>query len=173
MRTVSAILAIFFLTGSIEAEDDPRFLDLWMEGFLTLQSAHNKERAGEEEEATRLYSQSLDHYRSMRYYWAGSKLAAQLEDRIQLLAKKLNSLGVDPYQEYSALPDSNALLPKPEGLGPELPTVPSRPSNWKSRGNDSVLVPLVETPETRRYHEERIQPLLEKEQYRRTLLSGR
>lgn len=173
MRAISTFLVIFLLSGFLQAEDDPRFLDLWMSGFLTLQSAHNKERAGQKEEATELYSRSLEHYRSMRYYWAGHKLAAQLEDRIQLLAQKLNSMGVDPYPDYSSLPDPNALLPKPEGLVPELPVVPSRPSNWISRGNEDVIVPLVETPETRRYYKERVRPLLDEERYSRILLSDR
>lgn len=172
MRVVSTFLAVLLLSGFSQAEDDPRFLDAWMKGFLKLQSAHNKEREGQDEEAVRLYSRSLDHYRSMRHYWAEERLAAQLEDRIELLAKKLNSMGVDPFPEYARVPGTSALTPKSEGLVPEVPAVAGVPSRWLLR-NDSYLVPLIETPETREYFRERVKPLMELDRYSLLLLSPR
>lgn len=165
------VLGCLFGILTVSHSDENRFGDLWMEGFLTLQFAQNQEAKGLRENAVDSYLKSLNHYRSMRFYWDGHENASRLEERIWLIAQKVVSLGADPYVSATSVPDYTLISPHPLEIA-STDSLPEIPSNWVRQSNGSIIVPLVETPETREYYR-KIIPLLNSASTSSQLLFGK
>lgn len=163
MRLLIAIL-LLPLSGHVIASEDPA--ETWMSGYLHLQEALATEKEGDKGGAISRLVLALDSYRILARDH-GDFEPARREERIQLIAEKLKSLRADPSMSYLTFPplsetiarsEKNAepllfdALASPDSLTAVLS--PVIPENWSLRTNalgTHVIVPLIETDETRRY----------------------
>jgi hypothetical protein len=151
MRCFITILMLSISGHSLVAEDPA---ETWMVGYLYLQEALAIEKRGDKGGAISLLVRSLDCYRILAREHAEFE-PDRRNKRIVLIADKLESLGGDPFASLlptPATPARRSMLP-PDHLAKVL--VPALPHHWSLRMNSfgtHVVVPLIETDETRRYH---------------------
>lgn len=151
MRCFITILLITISGHSLVAEDPA---ETWMAGYLYLQEALAFEKEGDEGGAISLLVRSLDCYRILAREH-GEFEPDRRNERIVLIADKLESLGGDQFASFLPTPATTARrsMVSPDHLAKVL--VPTLPHNWSLRTNPfgtHVVVPLIETDETRRYH---------------------
>ena len=146
MKNFLAVLMLSF-TGHILLADDPA--ETWMAGYLYLQEGLAADKAGDKADAITLLVRSLDCYRI---------LASEHElfephrrnERILLIADILESLGGDQFASFLPFPGVTGIVKN----WTSLPLL-QLPRNWSVTTNATgthVVVPLIETDETRRYH---------------------
>jgi len=163
MRFLIVIL-LLPLSGHVIASEDPA--ETWMSGYLHLQEALATEKEGDKGGAISRLVRALDSYRILARDH-GDFEPDRRDERIRLIAEKLESLGADPSMSYLTFPalsetiarsEKNAepllfdALASPDSLTAFLR--PVIPENWSLRTNahgTHVIVPLIETDETRRY----------------------
>ena len=155
MKWLIAVLAFAGFFGSAHA-DDPA--EIWMEGFLHLQSALRAEDENDRLAAVRSLTRSLDCSRILANHFRDFE-PTRRDQRILLIADKLESMGASPCISYLPSTPSTETLPKvAQSTNPtELEILRSRlPNIWDVRTNPTgshLNIPLVETIETRRYSE--------------------
>lgn len=146
MKNFLAVLMLSF-PGHILPAADPA--ETWMEGYLYLQEGLAAEKGGDKADAIPLLVRSLDCYRILAREH-GAFEPDRRNERILLIADILESLGGDQFASF--LP--SAAVAGIVKNGTSLP-VPQLPRNWSvstTPAGTHVVVPLIETDETRRYH---------------------
>ncbi len=158
------VTLLLSLSGHVIASEDPA--ETWMSGYLHLQEALATEKKGDKGGAISRLVRALDSYRLLARDH-GDFEPARRDERIRLIADKLESLGADPSMSYLTLPALSETLARSEKnaepllfdalASPDSLTAflrPVIPGNWSLRRNvhgTHVIVPLIETDETRRY----------------------
>ncbi len=131
-----------------------------MEGYLYLQKALFGEEAGNSKSSVHLLVRSLDCYRILALQFANFEESLRKE-RIDLIADKLESLGGNlqmtflPPSGFGVPPlELSALIEHRDSESAAKLLSQAIPHNWKLRSNQtgtSVIVPLIETEEARRF----------------------
>jgi len=158
------VTLLLSLSGHVVASEDPA--ETWMLGYLHLQEALAAEKVGDKGGAVSRLVRALDAYRILARDH-GDFEPDRRDERIRLIADKLESLGADPSMSYLAFPALSEIIARsgknvepllfdalasPDSLTAFLR--PVIPGNWSLRTNvlgTRVIVPLIETDETRRY----------------------
>lgn len=96
MRRLITTLFFFVFSACAQAEDPS---EIWMEGYLYLQKALTTEENGEKSAAIHLLIRSLDCYRILARKHAHFE-GERRDERILLIADKLESVGVSPLMSY-------------------------------------------------------------------------
>jgi hypothetical protein len=146
MKSFLAVLMLSF-PGHILLADDPA--ETWMAGYLYLQEGLAAEKEGDRADAIPLLVRSLDCYRILAREHALFE-PDRRNERILLIADLLESLGGDQLASFLPFPGVSGIVKN----GTSLP-LPQLPRNWSVSTNPAgthVVVPLIETDETRRYH---------------------
>jgi hypothetical protein len=146
MKSFLAILMLS-LPGHMLFAADPA--ETWMAGYLYLQEGLAAEKGGDRADAITLLVRSLDCYRILAREHELFE-PDRRNERILLIADLLESLGGNQFASFLPSPGVTRIVKK----GTSLP-VPQLPRNWSVAPNHTgthVVVPLIETNETRRYH---------------------
>jgi hypothetical protein len=146
MKNFLAVLMLSF-SGHILLADDPA--ETWMAGYLYLQEGLAADKGGDKADAITLLVRSLDCYRILAREHALFE-PDRRNERILLIADLLESLGGDQFASFLPFPGVTGFVKN----GTSLP-LPQLPRNWSVTTNPAgthVVVPLIETDESRRYH---------------------
>lgn len=157
MRFLIPLLFFSAFADCVRSEDPA---EIWMEGYLYLQKALSAEEVGDTKGSVHLLVRSLDCYRILALQFADFEENLRKE-RVDLISDKLESVGGNSQMTF--LPASGFGAPALEstaliGLRDSESLVnllaPAIPHNWSLRSNEtgtSVIVPLIETEEARRF----------------------